>query len=108
MWTTRAKASSIVQEPLTVGFRQAILPGMRSLAALTASAALALSACGEADGTTKPTIRNAGLEKWTEQQVIDAAGLRSENGISYETASGCSVAVILTTTAEVELYAGAG
>lgn len=77
-------------------------------------AVLALAGCGSDDSgsdpaspAAKPTIRNP--DPWTEQQVMDAAGLTTEdNGITYETASGCGVSVVLTSAAAVETYAGAG
>lgn len=46
---------------------------------------------------------------WTEADVMNAAGLTTEDGgITYQTKSGCSVAVVLNTAAEVNLYASAG
>lgn len=46
---------------------------------------------------------------WTEADVLRAAGLTTQDGgISFQTASGCEVAVLLNTPAEVKLYASAG
>jgi hypothetical protein len=40
---------------------------------------------------------------------MQAAGLTTDDdGLSYQTASGCDVSVVLTSGQEVELYAGAG
>jgi len=73
---------------------------------------VAFSGCGSSDGpqADKPTIRNnPGPDKWTEAQVVEAAGLTTEDGgLSYETKSGCSVAVVMTNARTVEVYAGAG
>lgn len=75
---------------------------------------LLIGGCGgndtPASQSAKPTIRNAEPEEhWTEQQVMDAAGLTTEDGgITYQTASGCSASVVLTNKSAVEVYAGAG
>jgi hypothetical protein len=40
---------------------------------------------------------------------MDAAGLTTkDDGLTYQTASGCNVSVVLTSAAQVEVYAGAG
>ncbi|HUR86331.1 MAG TPA: hypothetical protein VMY78_13400 [Solirubrobacteraceae bacterium] len=82
----------------------------RVAAALVSTALLVAGCGGESESSnSKPTIRNADPARWTEQQVIDAAGLSTtNNGISYATESGCRVAVILTSASAVEVYAGAG
>jgi hypothetical protein len=60
----------------------------------------ALVGCGgsSSDGAgaaTSGQVRNA--PKWSEKQVMDAAGLtREDDGFSYQTASGCEVAVVMT------------
>lgn len=86
----------------------------RSLLSLAATAAL-IAGCGGSDdpgndsggAKAKPTIRNAA--PWTEQQVMDAAGLTSDDdGLSYSTSSGCNVSVVLTSKQAVDLYADAG
>ena len=81
-------------------------------ASLLIAAAVLLAGCGsdampDANSTPGPTIRNA--SPWTEAQVMQAAGLTTDDdGLSYSTASGCSVSVVMTDAATVELYAGAG
>ncbi len=78
-------------------------------ALLTAS--VLLGGCGGGNNGSdsddpKPTIRNA--SPWTEQQVIAAAGLTTDNGLSYESAACDQVAVILTSKNAVDTYAEAG
>ena len=71
--------------------------------------ALALAGCGRDDEATtdKPTIRNA--DRWSEQDVIEAAGLTAnDGGLSYTTTSGCDVSVVMTNAATVNLYSSAG
>lgn len=89
--------------------------GQAVIAALLTGLALAAAGCGGSDDTDtsgaatspQPTIRNP--HPWTEQQVMDAAGLTTEDdGLSYQTASGCNVSVVLTSANAVETYAGAG
>lgn len=64
-----------------------------------ACAVVALSGCGGSD-ETEPTF--------TELQVINALGLPSFNGVSYESEGGCEIAVILDSKEEVSLYRDAG
>jgi hypothetical protein len=70
--------------------------------ALLVLAAVCLAGCG-----TTSTASNT--EPWTEQQVTEAAGLTSDSdGLSWQTPTGCSVAVIMKSQAEVDTYTSAG
>lgn len=83
----------------------------RRSTAAAVGATLLLAACGGASESDndKPTIRNASPSPWTEAQVMRAAGLTTDdNGITYQTASGCTASVVLTSRNAVDLYAGAG
>jgi hypothetical protein len=75
-----------------------------------ATCALILAACGSSGSSASgggDQIRNA--DPWTEEQVAAAAHLTAdEDGLAWTTPSGCSVAVILVSRANVDLYAGAG
>jgi len=93
---------------------------MKTICVLLATTVL-LAGCGGDNDTAatgdKPTIRNA--SPWTEQQIIDALDLQHEpidgpkrparpGDLGMETVSGCSVSVLMTDKASVDLYAGAG
>ncbi|WP_028061199.1 hypothetical protein [Candidatus Solirubrobacter pratensis] len=79
---------------------------------MAALLALALAGCGgggessSAGGDTSGTVRNAPAH--SEQDVIDALQLTSDNGISYTDPNGCEVAVVLIGKNTVNLYSGAG
>lgn len=63
--------------------------------------------CGDSSNTGSGPP--AGHGSWTEQQVIQAAGLHLDaHGISYQSAHCDQVAQILNTRQEVQLYSGAG
>jgi hypothetical protein len=69
-------------------------------------AALTIAGCGSAGADPAD---NSGHADYTEQQVKDAAKLRSsDGGITYRTPTGCTVAVVLDSPEEVELYRGGG
>lgn len=62
---------------------------------------------GSSDDSARPTIRNA--PQWTEQDIIKAADLTpNDGGLSYRSPACDQIAVILTSAAQVNTYAGAG
>jgi hypothetical protein len=86
--------------------------------------ALAAAGCGGAAtnpaGNDSPAVVH-NQNTWTKQDVIDALDLyipktsspeidawNQANGLGYQTPSGISIAVILTSKAQVQMYAGAG
>lgn len=100
--TTATHCAAVLTDTARVPSRVALL-----LAAATA--VLLFAGCGSSDDTStaKPTIRNPA--PWTEAQVMQAAGLTTDNdGLSYKTSSGCTASVVLTSKQAVDVYAGAG
>jgi hypothetical protein len=83
----------------------------RSLAAIPVLLVLVLAGCSE-DGSgggsasTDGAILNA--PEFSQQEIIQAAGLTTEDGISYTSPDGCQVAVILDSPNAVNTYASAG
>lgn len=67
--------------------------------------ALTLTGCGGGDDSAQ--VRNA--PSYSEEQVVEALDLTTkDNGISYQTRSGCEIAVVLISKNAVDTYAGAG
>jgi hypothetical protein len=62
--------------------------------------ALALGGCGRDDEASTDKPNDPDGDRWTEQDVIEAAGLTAnDGGLSYTTASGCDVSVVMTNAA---------
>lgn len=83
------------------------------LAAILASAGCGGEEPQSQDGgtatTEAPTDEMPAQADVTEQDIIDALGLTADDeGISYESAEGCQVAVVLDSPEEVAVYRDAG
>lgn len=83
---------------------------MHRLLTLTIALAM-LAGCGDkASQGAGPVSANAdGDARYTEAQVAEMAGLRSDDdGLSWTGPRDCQVSVIMTTRAALKLYADAG
>lgn len=81
---------------------------MRRHAPLALAVVCLLAGCG---GSAKPAggAKVTGVDGYTERQVVDALNLRPDRyGVSYETLSGCTVNVIMTSRGQVDTYRAAG
>lgn len=76
---------------------------MKTIAALTVGLALGVGGCGGSGG---PTVANA--PRYSEDEIVQKLGLEPDGYGSWETASGCYIAVVMNNSGTIDLYSDAG